>query len=80
MAAGALDGPVPADAPSGQQIRDRLNQLMEDQRPRARENIARARQRNPEVTPAQIIRDLERRYVRDFPGRGGCQQAGHPHE
>jgi len=70
MAAGALDGPVPVAALRGQQVRDRLNQVIEDQRPRARENIARARRRNPEATPAQFIRDLERKYVRDFAGRG----------
>jgi hypothetical protein len=70
MAAGALDGPVPAAAPRGQQVLDRLNQAIDAQLPQARKNIARARRRNPEATPAQIIRDLERKHIRAFAGRG----------
>ncbi|WP_197523345.1 hypothetical protein [Actinokineospora pegani] len=35
-------------------------------------NIARARQRNPEATPAQVIRTLERMYVSSLTGTGAA--------
>lgn len=75
MAAGGLDGPVPAAAPRGQQVLDRLNQAIDAQRPLARKSIARARRRKPEAAPAQVIRDLEWKYIRAFAGRGAVTGA-----
>ncbi|EGX57898.1 hypothetical protein SZN_20572 [Streptomyces zinciresistens K42] len=37
-----------------------------------RKNIARARQRSPEATPAQVIRSLERMYVSALTGTGAA--------
>ncbi|WP_420313287.1 hypothetical protein ACOB87_44105 [Streptomyces sp. YS-B37] len=71
MAADTPDGRVPATA-RGQQT---LDQMIDTQRPLARRNIARARQRNPEATPAQVIRDLEWKYIRDIAGRGAVAGA-----
>ncbi|MEU3620440.1 hypothetical protein ABZ725_50525 [Streptomyces sp. NPDC006872] len=70
MAADAPDGLVPAAAARGRQALDRLDQAINAQRPLARRSIARARRRNTEATPAQVIRDLEWKYIRDFAGRG----------
>ncbi|MGA5171142.1 MULTISPECIES: hypothetical protein [Streptomyces] len=75
MAAGALDGPVSAAAPRGQQVLDRLNQAIDAQRPLACKSIARARWRKPEATPAQLIRELEWKYIRAFAGRGAVTGA-----
>ncbi|MFF8564169.1 hypothetical protein ACF06N_04290 [Streptomyces albidoflavus] len=35
-------------------------------------NIVRARRRNPEATPAQVIRGLERMYVTSLTGTGAA--------
>ncbi|MEV0569006.1 hypothetical protein [Dactylosporangium sp. NPDC050588] len=35
-------------------------------------NVARARQRNPDATPAQVIRNLERMYVSALAGTGAA--------
>ncbi|MEU0029692.1 hypothetical protein [Streptomyces sp. NPDC006335] len=75
MATGTLDGPVPPDAPRGQQVLYRLNQAIDTQLPLARKSIARARGRNPKATPAQVIRDLERKYIRTFARRGAVAGA-----
>ncbi|MCF2436017.1 hypothetical protein LV779_22925 [Streptomyces thinghirensis] len=37
-----------------------------------RKNIARARQRNPDATPAEVIRSLERMYVSALTGSGAA--------
>lgn len=71
MAADTPDGLVPATT-RGQQALDRM---IDTQRPRARKDIARARQYNPEATPAQVICDLEWKYIRDFAGRGAVAGA-----
>ncbi|MEW2570229.1 hypothetical protein [Streptomyces sp. NPDC047070] len=75
MAADAPDGQVPATAAHGQQALDRLDQAIDAQRPQALKNIARARRRNPEATPAQVIRNLERKFVKDLAGRGAVAGA-----
>lgn len=72
MAADALDGPVPAAAVPGQRVLDLLNKAINIQSPLVRKNIARARQRNPEATPAQVIRNLERMYVSALTGTGAA--------
>ncbi|MFG2533283.1 hypothetical protein [Streptomyces sp. NPDC048516] len=72
MATGALDGPVPAAAVRGQQVLDLLDKAIDIQSPLVRKNIARARQRNPEATPAQVIRNLERMYVSALTGTGAA--------
>jgi hypothetical protein len=71
MATDALDGPVPA-AGRGRRVLDLLNKTIEMQSPLVRKNIARARQRNPEATPAEVIRSLERMYVSALTGTGAA--------
>lgn len=72
METGALDGPVPAAAVRGQRVLDILDKAIGIQSPLVRKNIARARQRNPEATPAQVIRNLERMYVSALTGTGAA--------
>ncbi|MGW0836098.1 hypothetical protein [Streptomyces prunicolor] len=72
MATDALDGPDPAAAPRGQRVLDLLDKAIDVQSPLVRKNIARARQRNPEATPAQVIRSLERMYVSALTGTGAA--------
>ncbi|MEV8609496.1 hypothetical protein AB0383_16450 [Amycolatopsis sp. NPDC051373] len=63
MASDALEGPVPESSGRGQAVLDLLDKAIGLQAPLVRKNIARARQRNPEATPAEIVRTLERMYV-----------------
>jgi hypothetical protein len=72
MATGALDGPDPAAAVRGQRVLDLLDRAIESQSPLVRKNIARARQRNPEATPGQVVRNLERMYVSALTGTGAA--------
>ena len=72
MATGALDGQVPAAVVRGQRVLDLLDKAIDTQSPLVRKNIARARQRNPEATPAQVIRNLERMYVSALTGTGAA--------
>ena len=72
MATDALDEPAPAAAGRGQQVLDVLYKAIDGQSPLVRKNIARARQRNPEATPAQVIRTLERMYVSALTGTGAA--------
>ncbi|MER7165302.1 hypothetical protein ABT336_04375 [Micromonospora sp. NPDC000207] len=72
MAADAFDGPVPATTGPGQRVLDLLNKAIDLQSPLVRKNITRARQRNPEATPAQVIRNLERMYVSALTGTGAA--------
>ncbi|MER5454627.1 hypothetical protein ABT008_07585 [Micromonospora sp. NPDC002389] len=72
MATDAFDGPVPAAAAPGQRVLDLLDKAIDIQGPLVRKNIARARQRNPEATPAQVIRSLERMYVSALTGTGAA--------
>ncbi|MGN9778432.1 hypothetical protein ACTMS0_22080 [Micromonospora sp. H33] len=72
MATDAHDGPVPEAAVRGQRVLDLLDKAIAIQSPLVRKNIARARQRNPEATPAQVIRNLERMYVSALTGTGAA--------
>lgn len=63
-------GLVPADGIRGQLVLDLLEKAIETQTPLVRKNIDRVRQRNPEAPPAQVIRILERTYVRALTGLG----------
>jgi hypothetical protein len=72
MATGSSDAPVSAAAVRGQRILDLLDKAIDIQSPLVRKNIARARQRNPEATPAQVIRNLERMYVSALTGTGAA--------
>lgn len=56
----------------GQRVTGLLNGAIDLQSPLVRKNIARARQRNPEATPAQVIRTLERMYVSALAGTGAA--------
>jgi hypothetical protein len=72
MATGAPDEPDPAADARGQRVLDLLDKAIDLQSPLVRKNIARARQRNPEATPAQVIRNLERMYVSALTGTGAA--------
>ena len=72
MASDALEGTVPESSRRGQAILDLLDKAIGVQAPLVRRNIARARQRNPEATPAQVIRTLERMYVSAVAGTGAA--------
>ncbi|MFC0003504.1 hypothetical protein [Micromonospora siamensis] len=72
MAAEAFDGSAPAAAVAGQRVLDVLDKAIALQTPLVRKNIARARQRNPEASPAQVISNLERMYVSALTGTGAA--------
>ncbi|MCG8914955.1 hypothetical protein L6E12_04015 [Actinokineospora sp. PR83] len=72
MASDALEGPVPALSGRGQPVLDLLDRAIGAQTPLVRRNIARARLRNPEATPAEVIRTLERMYVSALAGTGAA--------
>ncbi|GAA1180432.1 hypothetical protein GCM10009654_42030 [Streptomyces hebeiensis] len=72
MATDTHDGPGPEAAVRGQRVLDLRDKAIDLQTPLVRKNIARARQRNPEATPAQVIRNLERMYVSALTGTGAA--------
>ncbi|MBW4721321.1 hypothetical protein [Saccharothrix obliqua] len=72
MDSDALDKPVPASSGRGQPILDLLDKAIGLQAPLVRKNIARARQRNPDATPEEVIRTLERMYVSALAGTGAA--------
>ncbi|MEU6963007.1 hypothetical protein [Streptomyces chrestomyceticus] len=72
MATDAHDRPVPAADLRGRRVLDLLDQAIGGQSPLIRKNVARARQRDPEATPAQVIRNLERMYVSALTGTGAA--------
>lgn len=72
MATDASDGPVPPASVRGQRALDLLDKAIDLQTPLVRKNIARARQRNEDATPAQVIRNLERMYVSALTGTGAA--------
>ena len=71
MATGAHDEPLP-EASSGQRVLDLMDKAIGLQTPLVQKNIARARQRNPQATPDQVIRNLERMYVSTLAGTGAA--------
>ncbi|WP_262402323.1 hypothetical protein [Actinomadura sp. CNU-125] len=72
MATDAFDEPVPATPGREQRVLDLLDKAINSQSLLVRKNITRARQRNPEATPAQVIRTLERMYVSTLTGTGAA--------
>ncbi|MFJ6512109.1 hypothetical protein ACIQMO_05360 [Streptomyces sp. NPDC091406] len=72
MATDAVGGQVPEEAVRGQRVLALLDKAVEAQSSLVRKNIARARQRSPEATPAQVIRNLERMYVSALAGTGAA--------
>ncbi|WBB80421.1 hypothetical protein O7606_03295 [Micromonospora sp. WMMD882] len=72
MATVPHDGPVPEAATGGNRVLDLLDKAIDLQGPLVRKNIARARQRNPDATPAEVIRSLERMYVSALTGSGAA--------
>ncbi|GIF09384.1 hypothetical protein [Actinoplanes siamensis] len=59
-------------AEGGHRALNLLNKAIDVQTPLVRRNIARARQRNPEASPAEVIRNLERMYVSTLAGTGAA--------
>ncbi|WP_406267010.1 hypothetical protein OHT93_10920 [Streptomyces sp. NBC_00191] len=72
MATDTHDRADPEAAGRGQRVLELLDKAIDLQTPLVRKNIARARQRNPEATPAQVIRSLERMYVSALSGTGAA--------
>ncbi|MBV7248103.1 hypothetical protein [Streptomyces sp. MW-W600-10] len=72
MTTDAFDGQGPDEAIRGQRVIALLDKAVEVQSPLVRKNIARARQRNPEASPAQVIRNLERMYISALTGTGAA--------
>lgn len=72
MAADDHEEPVTTGAVQGQRVLALLDKAIDLQSPLVRKNIARARQRNSEATPAQVIRNLERMYVSSLTGTGAA--------
>jgi hypothetical protein len=72
VASDALEGPVPASSGRGRSILDLLDKAIGLQTPLVRKNIARARQRNPEATPAEVIRTLEKMCVSALASTGAA--------
>jgi hypothetical protein len=72
MATDAFDEPDAEAAEPGQKILQLLDKAINVQSPLVRKNIARSRQRNPEATPAEAIRSLERMYVSALTGTGAA--------
>ena len=72
MVSDALEGPVPESSGRGQAILDLLDKAIGAQAPLVRKNIARARQRNPDATPAEVVRTLERMYVSALASTGAA--------
>ena len=72
MTSDALEGPLPASSGPGQSILDLLDKAIGLQAPLVRKNIARARHRNPDATPEEVIRTLERMYVSALAGTGAA--------
>lgn len=72
MSTGATDGPEQSEPGRGQRVLALLDKAIAVQSPLVTKNIVRARQRNPEATPAQVIRTLERMYVSALTGTGAA--------
>ncbi|MEU7476179.1 hypothetical protein AB0A63_09360 [Lentzea sp. NPDC042327] len=72
MSADVPEGPVPDPGERGNPVLGLLDKAIGLQAPLVRKNIARARQRNPEATPAEVVRTLERMYVSALAGTGAA--------
>jgi hypothetical protein len=72
VASDALERPASASSGPGRPVLELLDKAIGLQTPLVRKNIARARQRNPEATPAEVVRTLERMYVSALAGTGAA--------
>ncbi|MQS05886.1 hypothetical protein [Streptomyces alkaliphilus] len=72
MTADAFKRPVPESDAGGPRALALLDKAINVQTPLVRKNITRARQRNPEATPAEVIRNLERMYISALTGTGAA--------
>ncbi|MEV6718566.1 hypothetical protein AB0M48_41740 [Lentzea sp. NPDC051208] len=72
MTSDPLEEPVPASSGGGQRVLDLLDKAIGLQTPLVRKNIARARQRNPDATPAEVISSLEKMYVSALASTGAA--------
>ncbi|MFS8100433.1 hypothetical protein LFM09_25220 [Lentzea alba] len=67
-----LEEPVPSSSGRGQAILDLLDKAIGVQTSLVRKNIARARQRKPDATPAEVVSTLEKMYVSALAGTGAA--------
>jgi hypothetical protein len=72
MTTDASEEATPAAGGRGQLVLDLVDRAIGVQSSLVRRNIARARQRNTEASPAQVIRNLERMYVSALTGSGAA--------
>ncbi|MBO0914575.1 hypothetical protein J1C73_09760 [Streptomyces laculatispora] len=72
MTTGADDEPTPEENISRGRALELLDKALAIQSPLVQRNIARARQRNPDASPAEVIRNLERLYVSALSGTGAA--------
>ncbi|MEV6873967.1 hypothetical protein [Amycolatopsis sp. NPDC051128] len=72
MVSDALEGPVPDSSGRGQPILGLLDKAIGAQAPLVGKNIARARHRNPNATPAEVVHTLERMYVSALASTGAA--------
>ncbi|MET8364127.1 hypothetical protein ABZU53_11215 [Micromonospora sp. NPDC005194] len=70
MALHGQDGADPFEADGKQHVLNLLDWAIALEGPRVRNNLARARHRNPKATPEQVIRSLERMYISTLAGTG----------
>ncbi|WP_159460479.1 hypothetical protein [Lentzea albidocapillata] len=67
-----IEGPDSPSSGPGQVVLNLLDKAIGLQTPLVRKNIARARQRNPEATPAEVIGTLEKMYVSALASTGAA--------
>jgi hypothetical protein len=70
MPDGVIDDAEPAPAERQNLVRSALDRALRVQGSAVEKNIARARQRRPDATPAEVIRALERMYRSALAGTG----------
>ncbi|MCX2948485.1 hypothetical protein [Lentzea sp. NEAU-D7] len=67
-----VEEPASSSGGPGQAVLDLLDKAIGLQTPLVRKNIARARQRSPEATPAEVIGTLEKMYVSALTSTGAA--------
>ena len=72
MVSDALEEAGPVSSGRGRPLLTLVDKAIGAQAPLVRKNIARARQRNPDATPEEVVRTLERMYVSALASTGAA--------
>ncbi|WET81024.1 hypothetical protein P3102_07260 [Amycolatopsis sp. QT-25] len=72
MVSDALEEAGPVSSGRGRPLLNLVDKAIGAQAPLVRKNIARARQRNPDATPEEVVRTLERMYVSALASTGAA--------